>query len=93
MPQYLVKEPCMYVTADGLVSHHRDPGAVIDVPEDVAAKLGDAVQPLVTGAVPDVAAPEQFPAVTAAPDEARPRRGRSPSAIHEVTAGEGDSDG
>jgi hypothetical protein len=81
MPQYLVKEPCAYVNASGAAVQHMEGGVVAEIPEDAAAALGDAVQPLVTGPVPDLVNPTPFP------EADKPRRGKSASAIHEAEAG------
>lgn len=46
MPAYLVTEPCIHPHPDGGVVHHRKPGAVVELSDEVAASLGGAVKPL-----------------------------------------------
>lgn len=50
MPAYLVLKPCAYTNAEGNAVHHREDGVIADIPDDVAADLGDAVRPMVSGA-------------------------------------------
>lgn len=63
MPAYLVLKECAYINADGAAVHHREVegGLVADIPDDVAADLGDAVRPMVSGPVPDLVNPTPFP--------------------------------
>jgi hypothetical protein len=56
MPSYLVVEPCVYTNADGSVTQWRAAGAVVELPADVAAEVGAALQQLATSPV-KVAAP------------------------------------
>jgi hypothetical protein len=77
MPQYLVKEPCAYVNAFGAAVQHMEGGVIAEIPEDAAAALGDAVQPLVTGPVPDELAPEEFKS------KAKPHRAAAAALIEE----------
>lgn len=46
MPSYIITQPCLYATEDGSVVQHRKTGAVVELPAQVAAELGAAVQPL-----------------------------------------------
>jgi hypothetical protein len=41
--KYRVLEPCVYVV-DGAAVHHREAGALVDLPAAVVAELGDAVE-------------------------------------------------
>ncbi|AHG24331.1 hypothetical protein PBI_MICHELLEMYBELL_10 [Mycobacterium phage MichelleMyBell] len=43
MAQYKVVSPCAY-TIDGKGVHHKVAGAVVDLAEDVAKRLGNAVE-------------------------------------------------
>lgn len=80
MPAYLVVKPCAYVNAAGAAVHHREGGAVAEIPEDVAAGLGDAVRPMVSGNPPDLVNPTPFPDA----DPTRGRRSRSGSAAEDT---------
>lgn len=64
MPQYLVKAPCAYVTAAGVSTHHFEAAVgvtVVELDDETAAALGDAVKLLVSGAAPDLVNPTPFP--------------------------------
>lgn len=92
MPQYLVKASCSYVNDDGSVSHHRECGPVVDIPDHVAAELGDAVQPLVSGAAADSFAPVQLPEAKVTVDgvdQGSPKRGKRPAGADPGEAIEG----
>jgi hypothetical protein len=85
MPHYLVKAPCVYTTADGAATHHREAAVgvtVVELDEETAAALGDAVQPLVTGPVPDLVQATPFP------DEQRSDAVRKAAAKAAVAASE-----
>lgn len=56
MSAYLVLKPCAYVNADGAAVQHSDGGSVAEIPDDVAAGLGDAVRPMVAPSAPPPAA-------------------------------------
>jgi hypothetical protein len=80
MPAYLVLKECAYVDADGAAVHHREVegGLVAEIPEDVAAELGDAVRPMVSGPLPDTLAATPFPDATVELGKAtRDRRAKS----------------
>lgn len=84
MPLYLVVEPCIYTT-DAFAVHHREAGAVVDIPHDVATSLGDAVRPMESGAAPDRFAAEQLPDVKVSVDgvdKGPGRRGKRPDDAH-----------
>lgn len=90
MPAYLVVKPCAYVNAAGAAVHHREGGAVAEIPEDVAAGLGDAVRPMVSGNPPDLVNPTPFPDAAVSVDgvdRGPGRRGRTRVAAAEDTDG------
>jgi hypothetical protein len=43
MSEFHVVAPCAYVI-DGAAVHHREAGAYVELPSEVAAELGDAVE-------------------------------------------------
>lgn len=43
MVTYKVVEPCIYAVGDKVV-HHTEPGAVVELDDDTARGLGDAVE-------------------------------------------------
>lgn len=92
MPAYLVLKSCAYINADGAAVHHRETGSVADIPADVAAGLGDAVRPMVTGGASDLVNPTPFPdakVTVDGVDQGPGRRGKRPAdaAPGEATVG------
>lgn len=46
MSEYLILAPCLYTNDDGTVTQQRKAGVVVEISDDVAAKLGAAVERL-----------------------------------------------
>lgn len=71
MSEYLIVKLCSYVNADGSVTQQRQPGSIVELPDNVAAELGDAVEKLGATPAPKTAEPEQPTTDEPAPEQAK----------------------